>query len=119
MQLSRARVCLSRGAYRILNHPGGWNEVAPLSVDYTSSVNRTESIALAPGKYRVSAGADATITDGSGVTANGRTTLSCCSATTQLGQSWSVDQGNQNSGGGDDVLVTIGADGTCQISAIP
>ena len=105
--------------YRILNHPGGWNEVPPLEVDMSSSVNRTESITLAPGQYRVSAGATAYIADSSGVTANGRTTLSCCSATTQLGQSWSVDQGNQDSGGGDDVLVTIGADGTCQISAIP
>jgi hypothetical protein len=91
----------------------------PTQVNFTSSVNETVSLSLAPGQYEVSAGASATIADQSGVEVTGQTSLSCCSASTPMGDSWTVNQSNQNSGDGANVLVTIGSDGSCQIDPAP
>ena len=107
-------------SYNIYNYPGGWNEVPPVSVNFSTSVNLTIPIALAPGQYEVSAGASAQQTiDGNDTTATGQTSLSCCSAPIPLGQNWTIDNSNTSSGGGDNVLVTIGADGSCQVAPAP
>jgi hypothetical protein len=100
--------------YEITYYPGGGNAVAPLNVHYSSSVNRTESISLPPGQYLVGAGAGAMVSDP--VTATGHTTISCCTASMPLGGTWTANNSNTDTGDGDTVLVTIGADGTCKIT---
>ena len=104
--------------YSISYYPGGGFAVPPVNVLYTSSVTQTYSHTLAPGQYVVSGGAGADSPVGSGGTASGQTSVSCCSASTLLGAPWTVPAGGDDGDGGA-VLVTVGTDGTCSFASAP
>ena len=105
--------------YNISYFPGGGDAVPPVVEEpFTSSVNRTYSHTLPPGQYVVSGGAGADSPVGSGGTASGQTSVSCCSASSLLGAPWTVPAGGSDGDGGA-VLVTVGTDGTCSIVPTP
>lgn len=90
--------------------------VEEISVPYTNSLNDSYSIIVAPGQYVIDTGSGAANNGNS--PASGLITISCCSASEDFGGIWIA---NPDGGNGSDgiILITIGADGTCQIDPGP
>jgi len=111
--------CIRGGyGYSISTYPEDTPVVPWFGANLSGSVtfSHTFSFMLAPGQYKVSAGAGAGILSfvGPGCNGTGQTSLSCCNGSPiPLGQNWTINDENPYGDGGADVLLTINADGTC------